>query len=152
MGKFAYYRPDISHYTRSSRSFYNTLRYYFCTSTDIYFKKKEKYEKHSKNLVNALKEWINSISFPVCNYIDGVLKFYDYTTNDEIPLLKQAKDHLDKSYPHIINMHNDTIKDCNKLCRKIKGIINVENKSSFENIIVTRIISACPQLKITQII
>lgn len=59
--------------------------------------KKEKYQQHSKDLVDALKTWVDSIIFPYCEYVDGSLKVDDYSsTSYDIPLLKQAKDHLDK--------------------------------------------------------
>ena len=45
-------------------------------------------------------------------------------------------------------MHNDTIKDCNKLCEKIKEIMIAKYQSSFENIITSKINSSCPKLKI----
>ena len=81
--------------------------YYFCPSIALIFKKKEKYEKHSKSLVKALKKWIDYLTFPYCEYVGGSLQIYDYYSNtDEIPLLTQAKEHLEKSYPHILKIHD----------------------------------------------
>jgi len=88
--------------------------------------------------------------FPSCKYSGRRLKTNPYyEKSDEIPLLIQAKKHLEKSYPHLLNIHNDTIQDCIQLCRKIKEIINAQEKPSFENTIITRIKSDCPKLKIT---
>ena len=111
--KIAYHRPANTCSRNNSCRLYSTIRYFLCTSTDLYYKKKEKYENHSKDLVDALKKWIDSISFPNCEYVGGSLKVYDYSsTSYDIPLLKQAKDHLDKRYHHILEMHDDTINDC----------------------------------------
>jgi hypothetical protein len=46
-------------------------------------------------------------------------------------------------------MHNDTIQECTQLCRKIKEIINAQDKPSFESIITAEINTACPKLKMT---
>lgn len=145
----ARHRPNHRHHFWNNSRYYSTFWYYFCPSTDIYFKKKEKYQQHSKDLVDALKTWVDSIIFPYCEYVDGSLKVYDYSSTYDIPLLKQAKDHLDKRYPHILEMHNDTIEECTQLCRKIKEIIHAKDKPSFENIIITKINSDCPKLKMT---
>jgi len=147
--KIAYYRPNNTCSRNISCKWYSTFRYFLCTSTDLYFKKKEKYEQHSKDLVDALYKWVDSISFPACEYVDGSLKFHDYSTNDEIPLLKQAKFHLDKSYPHILKIHDNTKNDCIKLCERIKEIIKAQDNPSFENIIITKINTECPNFKST---
>ena len=147
--KNVYNRPNNNYKWNISWSWYNTLRYYFCTSSDLYFKKKEKFEKHSNDLVDALKTWVESVKFPKCEYVDGSLNEYPYYSNtNEIPLIKQANEHLEKSYPHILKMHDDIRNNCTKLCRRIKEIINAQDKSSFENIIITQINSSCPKLKI----
>ena len=47
----------------------------------------------------------------------GSLHEYPYNINrDEIPLIKQANEHLEKSYPHMLKMHNNISYDCTKLC------------------------------------
>ena len=131
-------------------SWYNTFRYFLCTSTDLYFKKKEKYETHSKDLVKSLNSWIVSLRFPNCEYVDGFLQEYPYYSKiDEIPLLKQAKQHLEQSYPQILKMHDDIKKDSTKLCKRIEEIIHSTDKPSFENIIITKINLDCPKLKRT---
>ena len=113
-------------------------------------KQKEKFEKHSNDLVDALKIWVESVKFPKCEYVDGSLHEYPYYSNtNEIPLIKQANEHLEKSYPHILKMHDDIRNNCTKLCERSKEIINGQDKPSFENIIITRINSTCPTLKMT---
>ena len=64
-------------------------------------------------------------------------------------MLRQAKDHLDKSYPRILRIHDEIKTDCIRLCNEIKEIINAEDKPSFENIINIKINSVCPKLKMT---
>jgi hypothetical protein len=95
MRKIAHNRTSNPYSRNNSCSQYSTLRYFFCTSTDAYFKKKEKYEIHSKDLVNTLNKWIDSIEFPNYEYIGGSLSVCDYKSNDEVPLLRQAKKHLE---------------------------------------------------------
>ena len=46
-------------------------------------------------------------------------------------------------------MHNDIETECNQLCKEIKETIKVKYKASFENIIINKIYSTCPKLKMT---
>ena len=108
-----------------------------------FFRWEDKYQKHSKDLVYALKTWAYSITFPFYEYVGGCLRKYPYSTtvNElDIPLLKQAKDHLEKSYPHILKLHSDIEKDCKRLCKEIEEIIKAKYKPSFEHTITLKYI------------
>jgi hypothetical protein len=121
--------------------------------TEDFFRWEDKYQKHSKELVDALKTWADSITFPYYEYTGGFLRKYPYSTtvNEiDIHLLKQAKDHLEKSYSHIFKMHDNIEIECKRLCEKIQEVIKAKYQLSFEHIITSEIYLACPKLKMTQ--
>jgi hypothetical protein len=140
-----YYRQDFQFKKQESSKFNSN------SGTNPFFRWEDKYQQHSKDLVDALKTWADSIIFPYCEYIGGCLRKYDYSNTIkeiDIPLLKQAKDHLEKSYPTILKMHENIKNNCTKLCEQIQEVIKAKYQPSFEHIITVEIYLKCPKLKI----
>jgi hypothetical protein len=147
------------HYNRNNNKYLNSITSLSqlpyskdIRGTEDFFRWADKYQQHSKDLVDALKIWADSIKFPSYEYVGGNLNKYSYSTTINeinISLLKQAKDHLEKSYSQILKMHDDIKDDCYKLCEKIQEIIKAKYQLSFESIINFEINSKCPNLKMT---
>lgn len=115
----------------------------------------EHYQKHSIQLVDALKKWgKHPNAFSSCSYIDGRLDKKPAIKHSDIPFMQYMMKHLEKSYTELFEFINEIANNHEQICREIDSVMTSYtpvrvDEPSFRKIITDRIASACPNLKAT---
>jgi len=108
------------------------------------------YQKHSEQLVDALKKWGEILNFTsYCEYKDGFLDI-EYSRQVEpsgIPFMKQMKKHMQKAYPQILSKSTEIETNHKGLNDKIKEIMTAQYTLSYQKIIDNKMYYSCRKLR-----
>jgi hypothetical protein len=114
------------------------------------------YERHSEQLSNAFRQYLNLLNFANCEYVDGVFfKYHEKFIEPAVPYMDYMKKHLDIAYkthfidPTVIQSERNTI------CKEMNYMVTtpftcVPHGPTFETIITNRINDNCPGLDPTE--
>jgi hypothetical protein len=112
------------------------------------------YTKHSEQLVTALKQWGEGLTFTSCEYDYGQLRIDPSEQIEplDISYMELMKKHLEKGYPSILNapaaIESKHKELCNQIEKTMVSLVSpIPYEPSYERIITDKIKSYCPSLK-----
>jgi hypothetical protein len=115
------------------------------------------YKTHSKQLVDALGEWLNRLRFTSYEYSGGRLhrRVHDTIEPEYVEYIEYMKLHLNKAYPNLLPSPSEIDLERKKICAQIENVTvsltsTVPYKPSYERIIIDKIKASCPNLTRSQ--
>jgi hypothetical protein len=115
------------------------------------------YRKHSRQLVNALKKWVDQLTLTSYEYKEGRLSKDepDKIEPEYVEYIEYMKLHLNKAYPNLIPSPSEIDLERKKICGQIENVTvsltsTVPYNPSYERIIIDKIKASCPNLKRSQ--
>jgi hypothetical protein len=117
--------------------------------TSGFFRWQNDYKTHASQLITAIQQWSNRITFTSCEYDEGRLICSSGDTNPnvtDIDFMEYARQHLEKSYTDIYNMPNEVENKCRDYRIQITEVMTAEYKPSFQREVVRVLAESCPKI------
>jgi hypothetical protein len=115
---------------------------------------KRHYRKHSKQLVDALKVWIDKLRFTSYEYKAGELFKHipERIKPEYVEYMDYMKMHLKKAYPNLLPDPAEIESERKNICTEIEKVTTfptstIPYKPSYELLIKEKIRKVCPDLK-----